>query len=234
MSVFTVIKHLLFPPKCISCGRHSEDSEEPLCLACRLEYEHEKGCVCRRCGRRYAACTCAPEVRNTAIVRYLTVFHYDRRTHGGKMLLELKKRNNKTVIRFLARELAKRLQIDGKVRKDALLCYVPRDPEKILKYGVDQSKELATALSKEASLPLITALRHRGGNASQKTVTGSNRRKNVENAFAIHTACPPLDGKQLVLVDDILTTGATVAVCADLLRRKGAKEIICITLGKRS
>ena len=234
MSVFTVIKNLLFPPKCISCGRLRDDEKEPLCSACRAEYEREKSRICRRCGRKYIACTCAPEIRSTAVTRYLTVFHYDRRTPGGKMLLELKSRNNKTIIRFFVRELAKRLEHDGKVRKDALLCYVPRDPEKILKRGIDQSKELATALSREISLPVITALRHCGGNASQKAVAGEARRKNAEDAFAIHSACPPLDRKQVVLVDDILTTGATVTACADLLKTKGAGEIICITLGKRA
>ena len=65
-------------------------------------------------------------------------------------------------------------------------------------------------------------------NRKQSSVRAANRRKNIEN---VYRTCQNLDlrGKRVLLIDDVTTTGATLQKCAALLRRAGAKDIVCLT-----
>jgi ComF family protein len=98
--------------------------------------------------------------------------------------------------------------------------------------GFNQSERLARVLSARTGLPLVTnAIRRRKSTPSQAGLTGAQRRTNVAGAFEVKRR-HLIDGRCVLLVDDVLTTGATAGTCAAALRRAGAREVSVVTLAR--
>ena len=113
---------------------------------------------------------------------------------------------------------------------NAVLAYVPRRKRAYLQYGTDQARELARALSGQSGIPLAACLtRKRGNQREQKKLTPQERIKNARASFAVQNA-ELLKGKTVLLIDDIVTTGASMSVCVKLLLRAGAAEIYCVAV----
>src|ERR671918_580264 len=106
-----------------------------------------------------------------------------------------------------------------------LIAPVPLHRWRLLKRGYNQSAILARALARETGLPLIPDLLQRQrATPSQQGLSGQARLKNVTaTAFRVHPwQRRRVEDKAVVLIDDVLTTGATVGACARVLRRAGA------------
>ena len=93
--------------------------------------------------------------------------------------------------------------------------------------------ELAAALAKVCKLDFGATLRHTGVSGVQKELSTEERRLHAGAAYQIRKEISDLQGRTVVLVDDILTTGATFKACAGLLRQAGAGEIFCLSAGRR-
>jgi ComF family protein len=93
---------------------------------------------------------------------------------------------------------------------------------------------LSEVLSRETKIPSYPlALRRIRATPSQGHLTAGERHKNVKAAFAVHPAyIKKLEGKTVVLVDDVYTTGATVKECAKILRKAGAAHVYVLTLAR--
>ncbi|MBR7151480.1 MAG: ComF family protein [Clostridia bacterium] len=135
---------------------------------------------------------------------------------------------------FLAAELAVSardlLAEQGIAAQDAVLTYIPRATAARLQYGTDQARELARALSRELSIPMLPLLERRPGmGRPQKHLNSAERLKNAKKTYRVRD----YDGcraKTVLLVDDIVTSGATVAICARLLRRAGASHVFALAV----
>ena len=104
---------------------------------------------------------------------------------------------------------------------------------KRIQRGFNQSADLAEALG----LPVRAVLRRTRPTRTQTGLTQGQRRRNVAGAFALRVWPwrPPrtaLAGRTLVLVDDVMTTGATLDACARVLKRAGAREVRTLTLAR--
>ena len=107
------------------------------------------------------------------------------------------------------------------------LVYVPMPFKKELKRGYNQSRELAVRLSKILNIPLVeNAIGCNEKRYSQHKVRAKHRFENVKGAFYPNLS---LKGRQVLLVDDIKTTGATLDECAKSLLKAGAEEVYCVT-----
>ena len=93
--------------------------------------------------------------------------------------------------------------------------------------------ELAAALAKACKLDFGATLRHTGASGVQKELSTEERRLHAGAAYQIRKEISDLQGRTVVLVDDIRTTGATLEACTGLLRQAGAGEIFCLTAGRR-
>ena len=113
------------------------------------------------------------------------------------------------------------------------ITFVPGDHERGLKRGHVPAEGLARALGRTWGIPTEPLLTRTGVGETkrQASLPRAARRSNVRGAFAGRTAAPP----RVVLVDDVYTTGATVAACATELRRAGAKrvEVVCLARAVR-
>ena len=98
--------------------------------------------------------------------------------------------------------------------------------------GFNQSDLLAREIARKWSVPVCALVRRRRATAPQAGLTSAQRRKNVEGAFEVKDAAR-LKGMRLLLVDDVLTTGATASACARALKRAGAAQVTFLALARR-
>jgi ComF family protein len=97
--------------------------------------------------------------------------------------------------------------------------------------GFNQAELLARHVAKRRGIPLWNALRRKRATETQAGLANAGRRRNVAGAFVLRNNAK-LAGKKILLVDDVMTTGATASACAAALKRGGAKSISLLTLAR--
>jgi ComF family protein len=113
-----------------------------------------------------------------------------------------------------------------------LVVPVPLHPRRLRRRGFNQSLLLARRISRRYSLPLdFTALRRIRATVPQTELSAAERRKNIRGAFAVFRA-QTITEKDILLVDDVFTTGATVEECAKVLLKAGANRVDVLTLAR--
>ena len=111
------------------------------------------------------------------------------------------------------------------------ITYVPMHYQKEQKRGYNQSKLLALELGKRLNLKVVSVLEKRKPNRVQSSLSERERIKNVRNIFSFQNTID-VKNKSIILVDDILTTGATVRACSKVLKEQGVQKICVFTISK--
>ena len=208
MKLYHWIGDLLFPPKCVLCGNVLEKEELDLCKDCRMD---------------------APEYPNRKSKRqfldsFAAVWYYEGNVR--KSLLRYKFHNARSFAAPYGRLLAMKL-LELYPEGFDVLTWVPVSRLRKLRRGYDQVELLAKAVGKELGItpvPLLKKVRH---NRPQSGIHGAaQRRANVLGAYR-ETDREAIAGRRILLLDDILTTGATAGECARVLKTAGAKEVHC-------
>lgn len=202
---------LLFPEKCMLC-REVTLLDIPFCRSCLPEFSGLFSQDCPGCGRRRTDCTCPGKD-----VPFLFYYHS---SPSKKAIAAVKHDSNIYIIRFFALLISKKLK---NVKKPDCITWPPRSRKNINKYGYDQSRLLAVEISKITGIPCVKLLERTGRAVEQKLLSASQRRKNMKNIFK--AAGDAGKYKRVLLLDDIMTTGATLAECAGILRSAGIKEV---------
>ena len=110
------------------------------------------------------------------------------------------------------------------------MTWAPLSARRLRERGYDQARLLAEGAAEYMETPCLPLLKKRRHNAAQSgTKSADERRRNVRGVYA-YAGNKPLDGMTVLLVDDIVTTGATLDECAGVLRKAGAAEILALTL----
>lgn len=149
------------------------------------------------------------------------------------LIYHIKRSNDAKTFSFLAAQLSfgiSKLLYDERISlENCLVTYVPRSRRAILREGLDQSKELAGCLAEQLEVERRTlVVRNSKCNIPQKELTPEEREKNAQNAFVPLTDERVCRGKTVLLVDDVVTTGATMARCVRILRKMGAARVYCV------
>ncbi len=230
---------LLYVPKCAGCGEPVEPglgAEGALCLTCRTKWEKEKRTVCAVCGGVPKSCTCMPPfLRDVPNLYRSALVPYHRR--GGKALVntvifDLKRRHHGALEQFLGKELSYLLRTHlarhGLARSQCVLTYPARSSRAMREYGYDHMEYVTRYLAKETGISFLKCFRRRGGR-EQKDLDGEERMRNVQKSLLLQNNVNVL-GKTVVLVDDVLTTGATMRVAAEELFSAGAENVVILTI----
>ena len=222
---------LVFPPKCPSCGeRMPFDTAAVLCPYCRSRYENAKGMTCPCCASRMADCLCLPaQMEKHGIKRMAKLFPYEPQKEEvtARLIYALKHKNLRSLQNFLGKELAEPLRpllLEGEV----VVTYPPRGKHGIHHDGFDHARELSLCVAHTLSLAHVDTL-VRTRHAKQKSLSRTARRREAAAAYALREDVN-LKGKRVILCDDVCTTGATLISAARLLKKAGAKEVVCAAL----
>lgn len=201
------IHHFLFPPKCILCGKLLEAEETDLCRACRATApEHPQG----KLKLQFIDSTAVVWYYRGTVRQSLHRFKFRKARHLAEPFGKL----------MAMKVLSSDLEAD-------MVSWVPISPLRKLTRGYDQDELLARVIARELGLPCVPLLKKVRHNRPQSSIEGYARRR--ANVLGVYTAIngDRLPGAKILLVDDILTTGATASECARVLLTWGAKEIHC-------
>lgn len=141
---------------------------------------------------------------------------------AAALVHRLKYRGNGMAAGLLASGMA---EAAGELPTNAVITWVPASPKRLRERGVDHGRMLAAAFSEQTGLSCRALLRRTGERHTQQSLGREQRLKNVAGAFAAAEAVP----ETVILVDDVLTTGATAKECARMLRAAGARLVLIIT-----
>ena len=237
MSIDDIFSKLLFyvsVPKCVLCAERLDIDDRGLCKSCRRTYEDHKNMNCSKCKKLIAECSCVNYIlRSNKVKRHYKMFKYrssEESAPGNHLIYSLKRDNREDVISFLAdelNELVDRHFSDGE-RDNMIITNVPRRKKAILSHGFDHTAQLGKALEKRSGIEFKTILISKGKKAQKQTV-GKERLKNAVFDYKKGRA-EDLGGKTVLILDDIVTTGASVGAAALLLKELGAKECVALTV----
>lgn len=230
---------MLFPSAiyCIACGSMIDKSRPyALCDNCREKFHWASGKTCEKCGKplqeNYLHDRCM-DCRQTAHLFHkgYACVQYGLRERG--LLLSFKYAGKAYIGEKLAEIMADRIAPEG-IRPD-LVIPVPLHPARKKKRGYNQAGILAKHLARRLGVPFSEKLLLRTGKTfAMSKLTPGERRRNMENAFSIAPGrASRLSGKNILLVDDIFTTGSTADACCAALLSAGAAEVnlFCFAAG---
>lgn len=242
MKLFRTVSELLFPPQCLGCGQRfapslGEQSAPWLCKSCRTEFERSCLLQCPECFAAYLDCTCAPSVMKRAgCVSFIKLAPYgdDRELETvRRIILKNKHFPARRGFAFCADALCEGVKKAVAVCDEnmpishTVMAHLPRTRRNLKKYGFDQAKGLAKALSSRCGIKYVDLLKRVRDGVDQKTLTVTGRSANVKGAFALRQ---PVKDLRVILVDDVVTTGAGMAEAVRVLKRAGAKEVIAVAV----
>ncbi len=157
-------------------------------------------------------------------------------SHGGvasQLVHALKYDGWAMIADGMAREMARAQWPSDVVNERACLVPVPLAPWRERERGFNQAARLALALAPHWGIPVRDALRRTRMPVSQTRLTPGERTVNVTRAFTVASAgAPHVQGAHCVLVDDVVTTAATLVACAAALVDGGARIVSCVTFGR--
>ena len=244
MNFIKLARELLFPPRCVACGKlmRPDPSCEPtaLCAACHEAWQRELTLQCPTCFMEYHACRCTVHgMEKRGISAYVKLAPYRdgmRSTVTQRLVLAMKDHPQGKAFRHLAAELAVtvRAGVEASERKrrkngcneplPTVVTYLPRSKHAVARTGFDQARELARALAEETGYAFVPLLSRVRDSAPQKSLSRRERAANLCGAFASVGDCANC---RVLLVDDVVTTGAGMCECARMLH---AAEIIAVSV----
>lgn len=214
MKLYHRLMQLLYPPKCVLCRKLLEEAETDLCGQCRAD---------------------TPEITGTKrklpyLAKWTGLWYYEGSVRSS--ILRYKFRGSRSYSQSYGRLLAMKL-LQEDISFD-ILTWAPISRRRKWRRGYDQVELIARAVAKELGVPLVSTLQKTRHNRPQSRLKdAAARRANVLGVYRV-TDPGSIAGKRVLLLDDILTTGATVSECARTLLTAGAKEVICATVAVAS
>lgn len=223
----------LYVPKCVSCKEPLARNEHTLCVKCAEKYEEAKQVVCGRCFQPRCRCVCSYRLpESERLNRLIKLYSYRPKQPDlpeSRLIFSLKHDHLESVIGFLADELTTAIAAAIDRPSDLILVHAPRSNAAICRVGYDHTKLLAKAIADRLSLPFIAVIGRKPGGKIQKTLSGTERKRNARGRFYLKKGLLP-EGKSVLLVDDVATSGATISECAKVLYEGGAKEVIGVVV----
>jgi ComF family protein len=226
----------LFPPLCIQCRAHVGGAGG-LCAQCWGAIGFIEGPACTTCGLPFdvpvfeetkcAACHADPPAFDKA----RAIMRYDEASKGA--ILAFKHADRLDLVPSFVRWLER---VGGALTTECdLIVPVPLHHTRLWSRRYNQSAELARSLSRACGKTYApdVLLRVKRTPSQGEMATASARRRNVAGAFSVRPKMKAqVNGRTILIVDDVLTTGATVDSCARVLKRFGAEAVFVLALAR--
>jgi ComF family protein len=213
--LFISLRDFIFPPVCFGCGAR----EAPDALVCQ---------DCLNALYRYSLPT---HGGSKSVVTHL-------RSLGNyvppfsSLVHELKYRNRTRLAPLLGDALTSLLMTDSVLKQADLLAPIPLHPARLRERGYNQSELLARRVAQLTGIPVTSVLRRVKNTKTQaRIMDAKKRRDNLKGAFAV-TDTEALKDKQVLLIDDVTTTGATLDVAARAVLDAGARRVCALVVAQ--
>ena len=213
MGIFSSILDVLFPPRCVFCGKFLKNGPADVCPACKDMLPRLSGAQAETKGEFFEVCVSA--LRYEGNVRK-AIHRYKFRGAAG-------------YADCFGKLLAQCITESLRGRYD-IITWVPLSGERLKKRGYDQAFLLAQAAALALDDIAVETLSRDHDAQAQSSLSGSaERRANIMGAYSVPD--PELiRDKRILIVDDVVTTGATLSECARTLLTAGAEEVVCAAL----
>lgn len=215
------VTDLFFPDLCVHCQEKTAlENNIPLCLKCELQLEEafsldlKNDCL-------------LDKFKGLVKLEYgICQYYFAEEGVSQSLIHAAKYQGILSIFHKQAESLSNKILDIGwpENKKPDIMVVVPNHWVKKLRLGYNQAEEYAKVLSKELSIPLKSVLKKRRSNRSQAKSDKFNRLQNLKSRYSLASKMN-LKDKHILLVDDVITTGATVEVCAQLLKDAGAMKI---------
>lgn len=213
-------------PCCPQCRERIEVDDLALCKDCKAKYEDFKGHRCSHCAKPFSECSCTNDYLSAhSVKRLIKIVRYrpaDSTLPSNALIYSLKRDNRRDVTDFIAGELAASIKSQIADANDYIITSVPRKRSSIKKYGYDHAEALGKSVARllgASYTQLLVSRSHR----EQKKLRGTQR---IDNAVFDYKSKRDLQKSKVIIVDDIVTTGASIGNAAMLLRAAGAGKIV--------
>lgn len=229
--------NFLLPPACAGCGGSAGEEvragEGPVCRNCRLRLPRVPLPVCTRCGAPLGTgmapscleCEDWPELLAGAHAASLL------ESPARELVHALKYQGWRGAGDFMGAEMARRA--GDQVLKAHCVVPVPTSRHNLRRRGYNQAQVIAVALAAELGMPLLNCLERPTQKGTQTALNPMQRRANVSGAFAVAEGfADRLAGRRLLLVDDVITTGATIVAAALALGSGGPRSVIAYAFSR--
>lgn len=233
-NILNKLLDLFFVKKCVSCREAiSYDSVEGLCEDCLPKWKKEKSEICPQCLKMQTKCTCGFGRSALDGVRHLATYsHDDENCVARGIVYALKNSNDSYVFEFVAKELSDNI-IGKTALENTVIVNVPRNPRTVSEIGYDHAKRLAEKISLITGIRYADVLGQKKNKKAQKMLNSVQRTENAKKNFYYKSDTKEnINGCNVILVDDIGTTGASLKVCAELLKNNGAKSVRGVLVAK--
>lgn len=229
-------KYLIYPEVCIACAKGLAYDERFLCSNCTKMISLLKDPLCKKCSRElppflHESRPCSDcRTRSFSFRKNISILKYDATTK--KMFHELKYQRRQNIIRLFYPYIDRVISEIVGEHTDLLLTCVPLDPARLRQRGFNQSRLICDYIVKTHHIRAdYSLLRRTASRTPQSMLTRSERIHNVHEMF--HTRQKnTLTDKDILLVDDILTTGSTADECSRILRRAGARSVTIFSIAR--
>lgn len=215
--------NLLWPPHCAACNTRTDNS--PVCDSCFSKMKPENGIFCPECGGKITGSAC-PRHPHPTYSSFIPAFHF---CDIVRDLIHLLKYSNRRDIGLHFGEIIYRKASREGILDDVdALVPIPLHKVRERDRGYNQSEVIAKGISLNSGIPVLTkGIGRKKNTVSQTKLDHDERQKNVEGAFEINL---DLTNKNLIIIDDVITTGATTRELAKTIARTGGvvKNALCI------
>lgn len=217
---------LFFPPCCPVCGTALQEGEDALCVACK--------CRLPRTGYWEDQDPCVEQMfwGKVSVTRATAFLYYHKGSPYSGLVRLLKYDGRKELGVALGRIMGGELAADGFFSQVDALIPVPLHKRKLRSRGYNQSLCLARGVAQVTGLPVLDGCLCRTIYTDTQThLTLAERWDNMRHVFCLSNPLA-VAGKHVMLIDDVLTTGATMTACADVLAQAEGVSISMLALAK--
>lgn len=221
MKLKQIISSIFFPQRCHICG-NIKPFLKSYCPECGIDTKAVSPDACEKCGHVKCMCGDPSFIR---LPHFTSVYYYQGQLK--KSIIRFKFHSDISYADIFSKAMADRVKdVYADISFDGI-CFVPMSKEAQRVRGYNQSELLAAKVADELKIPLIPCLEKDKNSLSQKTLSSGERAENLKKSFSVNR---DINGKVLILCDDIKTTGSTFKECSDTLFSAGAKDVYCLSL----